>query len=176
MARRQLAGLISVQPNAGLPELVDGQTHYPLGPRNGEWLERFVAEDGVNMIGGCCGTDGPHIAALDAMLRRRGGPGPAPVRANRSGCRRSPRLYGQVPLRQENAIFDRRALQRQRLEEMARAAGKAATGTAASRWAASRSAKARNALDICTAFVGRDEIAEMTEVITRFTARSTRRW
>ena len=24
-------GLISVQPNAGLPELVDGQTHYPLG-------------------------------------------------------------------------------------------------------------------------------------------------
>jgi 5-methyltetrahydrofolate--homocysteine methyltransferase len=25
-------GLISCQPNAGLPELVDGQTHYPLGP------------------------------------------------------------------------------------------------------------------------------------------------
>jgi 5-methyltetrahydrofolate--homocysteine methyltransferase len=25
-------GLISVQPNAGLPELVDGKTHYPLGP------------------------------------------------------------------------------------------------------------------------------------------------
>ncbi len=25
-------GLLSVQPNAGLPELVDGQTHYPLGP------------------------------------------------------------------------------------------------------------------------------------------------
>ena len=44
------------------------------------------------------------------------------------------------------------------------------TGTAASRWAASRSAKARNSLDICTAFVGRDEMAEMNEVITRFTA------
>ena len=26
-----------------------------------------------------------------------------------------------------------------------------------------------NALDVCTAFVGRDEIAEMNEVITRFT-------
>src|SRR4051794_31345343 len=26
-------GLISIQPNAGLPELVDGKTHYPLGPR-----------------------------------------------------------------------------------------------------------------------------------------------
>src|SRR4029077_9466093 len=27
-------GLISVQPNAGLPELVDGKTHYPLGPND----------------------------------------------------------------------------------------------------------------------------------------------
>ena len=65
-------GLISVQPNAGLPELVDGQTHYPLGAAElADWLERFVAEDGVNLIGGCCGTTIGHIEALDAMLRRR---------------------------------------------------------------------------------------------------------
>src|SRR6185369_7723749 len=65
-------GLISVQPNAGLPELVDGKTHYPLTPDElAKWLERFVAEDGINMIGGCCGTDVPHIAALDAMLKKR---------------------------------------------------------------------------------------------------------
>ena len=38
------------------------------------WLERFVAEDGVNLIGGCCGTSSEHITALDAMLRRRGEP------------------------------------------------------------------------------------------------------
>ena len=37
-------GLISVQPNAGLPELVDGHTHYPLGAADlASWLERFVA-------------------------------------------------------------------------------------------------------------------------------------
>src|SRR5271168_4948468 len=66
-------GLLSVQPNAGLPELVDGQTHYPLGAADlASWLERFVAEDGVNLIGGCCGTNATHIAALDAMLRKRG--------------------------------------------------------------------------------------------------------
>src|ERR1700727_1517037 len=65
-------GLLSVQPNAGLPELVDGQTHYPLGAADlATWLERFVAEDGVNLIGGCCGTNTQHIAALDAMLRKR---------------------------------------------------------------------------------------------------------
>ncbi len=77
-------GLISVQPNAGLPELVDGQTRYPLGAAEmASWVERFVAEDGVNLIGGCCGTSIEHIAALDAMLRRRatavGAFRPAPV-------------------------------------------------------------------------------------------------
>ncbi|HEY6434209.1 MAG TPA: homocysteine S-methyltransferase family protein, partial [Acetobacteraceae bacterium] len=77
-------GLLSVQPNAGLPELVDGHPHYPLGADElASWLERFVAEDGVNLIGGCCGTSIEHIAALDAMLRRRGAKGtihrPTPV-------------------------------------------------------------------------------------------------
>ncbi|MBS0599220.1 MAG: homocysteine S-methyltransferase family protein, partial [Proteobacteria bacterium] len=50
-------GMLAVMPNAGLPELVDGRTHYPLAPAEmASWLERFVAEDGVNLIGGCCGS------------------------------------------------------------------------------------------------------------------------
>ena len=168
-------GLLSVQPNAGLPELVDGQTHYPLGAaRAGAagW-SASSREDGVNLIGGCCGTDAQHIAALDAMLRRRAAGSPA-----RARCARKPvwmpsvaSLYQAVPLRQENAYLrHRRALQRQRLARSGASCRRSTTGTAASRWAASRSAKARNALDVCTAFVGRDEIAEMTEVIRRFTA------
>src|SRR3954468_17524932 len=69
-------GLLSVQPNAGLPELVDGKTHYPLGAAEmASWMERFVREDGVNLIGGCCGTSTPHIEALDAMLRKHGAKG-----------------------------------------------------------------------------------------------------
>src|SRR6185437_1654629 len=66
-------GLLSVQPNAGLPELVDGHAHYPLSPDElAQWQERFVTEFGVNLIGGCCGSTSRHIAALDAMLRRLG--------------------------------------------------------------------------------------------------------
>src|SRR5438445_1410766 len=66
-------GHISVQPNAGLPELISGSRHYPLRAAElAQWLERFVLEDGVNMIGGCCGTEAEHIAALDGMLRRTG--------------------------------------------------------------------------------------------------------
>src|SRR3546814_7476160 len=78
-------GLLSVQPNAGLPELIDGKTVYPLGGRElAAWLERFVEEDGLNLIGGCCGTSIEHIQALDAMLRRRAGAGLwPPVRRGR---------------------------------------------------------------------------------------------
>src|SRR3546814_3754578 len=64
-------GFLSVQPNAGLPELVDGQTRYPLGPQElAGWAERFLIEDGVNILGGCCGTMPAHIAALDAKIGR----------------------------------------------------------------------------------------------------------
>src|SRR5207247_721566 len=46
---------ILVYHNAGLPQLVDGQPHYPLTPAElADWLARFVEEDGVNMVGGCC--------------------------------------------------------------------------------------------------------------------------
>ena len=99
-------GPISVQPNAGLPELVGGRAQYPLGPAElAQWLERFVIEDGVNMIGGCCGTEVAHIAALDAMLRRIGRDRPRPLpRARRPVWAPAvASLYGQVALRQENA-------------------------------------------------------------------------
>ena len=136
------------------------------------WLERFVAEDGVNLIGGCCGTNVAHIAALDAMLRRRGGVPARPGAAHsRSGCRPSPSLYQPVPLRQENAFFAigercnaNGSKKWRELQEAARLGRLRRDGPRAG------AAKARNALDICTAFVGRDEMAEMTEVIRRFTA------
>ncbi len=99
-------GLISVQPNAGLPELVDGKTRYPLGAAEmASWVERFVVEDGVNLIGGCCGTSIPHIEALDAMLKRLGNPRPAPVARKSVWVPAVASLYGATPLRQENSYF-----------------------------------------------------------------------
>ncbi|MDA8052179.1 MAG: methionine synthase [Rhodospirillales bacterium] len=163
--------LLSVQPNAGLPELVDGKPHYPLQPGDlANWLERFVVEDGVNLIGGCCGTSIEHIAALDAMLRRLGEPRPAPVAREVMWVPSVASLYTQVPLRQENSFFSIgercnangsrrfRALQERQDWDGALAMGR------------EQLAEGSNALDICTAFVGRDEMAEMTAVIGRFTA------
>src|SRR5229473_2460346 len=163
-------GHISIQPNAGLPELVAGRTHYPLGaPELAQWLERFVLEDGINMIGGCCGTEAAHIAALDAMLRRigRDRPRPRPRPRKPVWAPSVASLYGQVPLRQESAylsIGERcnangsrkfRQLQDQGdwdgCVEMGREQVKEGSHT----------------LDLCTAFVGRDEVADMTEAVTR---------
>jgi 5-methyltetrahydrofolate--homocysteine methyltransferase len=164
-------GLISVQPNAGLPELVDGKTHYPLGAAEmASWLERFVLEDGVNLIGGCCGTSIPHIEALDAMLRKHAAWRPAPVARKFHWIPSVASLYGAVSLRQENAYFS--------IGERCNANGSKAwrARQEAHDWdgcvaiGREQVAEASNSLDICTAFVGRDEMAEMNEVITRFTS------
>ena len=168
---------ISVQPNAGLPELVDGETRYPLTPSElAEWLGRFLAEDGINMIGGCCGTTTTHIAALDAMLRRRAeatgsaGARPAPVKRTPLWVPGLASLYGQVPYRQENAflsIGERcnangsrrfRQLQEDREWDACVAMG------------VEQVKDGSHAIDLCTAFVGRDEVADMTEMARRMRA------
>jgi 5-methyltetrahydrofolate--homocysteine methyltransferase len=163
-------GMISVQPNAGLPELVDGKTRYPLSPDElSKWLERFVGEDGINMIGGCCGTDVPHIAALDAMLRKRAGAERRPVPGKRKSVwiPSVASLYGQVPLRQENAYFSigercnaNGSRQWRKLQEEGNWEGCVEMGREQVR-------EGSHSLDICTAFVGRDEVREMNEVVSR---------
>ena len=63
---------VSAQPNAGLPEMVQGRAHYPLTPDAfAEKLLRLVVEEGVNLVGGCCGTTPAHIAALHHRLGNR---------------------------------------------------------------------------------------------------------
>ena len=165
-------GLLSVQPNAGLPELVDGRTRYPLDPEQmASWMERFIQEDGLNLIGGCCGTDVPHIQALDAMLRRRGdGSRPAPVARRPVWVPSVASLYSQTALRQENSYFSigercnaNGSKKWRELQEKGDWDGCVSVGR-------EQAAEGSNSLDVCTAFVGRDEVAEMNEVITRFTS------
>ena len=165
--------LLSVQPNAGLPELVDGKPHYPLSAADlASWLERFVAEDGVNMIGGCCGTDTPHIAALDAMLRARAGASrrPAPVARRPVWVPSVASMYQSVPLRQENAFFAIGERCNANGSKKWRQAQEAADWDGCVAMGREQIGEGSNALDLCTAFVGRDELAEMSEVMRRFTS------
>src|SRR4051812_12834078 len=158
-------GLLSVQPNAGLPELVDGQTRYPLdAAQMAVWMERFVEEDGLNLIGGCCGTSVPHIQALDAMLRRRGGFRPAPVARKPVWIPAVASPYRQGPLRAGNNHFSigercnaNGSKKWRELQERGDWDGCVTMGR-------EQLAEGSNSLDICTAFVGRNEMAEMSEV------------
>ena len=164
-------GLLSIQPNAGLPELVNGATHYPLGaPEMASWVERFVLEDGLNLVGGCCGTSIEHIAGLDQMLRKHAAWRPAPVARTHHWVPSVASLYGQTPLRQENSYFSigercnaNGSKKWRELQEKADWDGCVSVGR-------EQVGEGSNSLDICTAFVGRDEVAEMNEVITRFTS------
>jgi len=53
-----------VQPNAGLPELVDGKTVFLATPQDMAYYIPRLVEAGANIIGGCCGTQPDHIQAM----------------------------------------------------------------------------------------------------------------
>ena len=60
---------ISCIPNQGLPEVVDGKTVYKLTPKEyAAHMKSFIEEDGVSIVGGCCGTSPAHIKALVTAL------------------------------------------------------------------------------------------------------------
>src|SRR5205085_2276273 len=59
---RSARTFLSCLPNAGLPSIVDGATHYDLTPDElAAAHDRFTAELGVNIVGGCCGTTPEHL-------------------------------------------------------------------------------------------------------------------
>lgn len=67
---------ISVQPNAGMPQLIDGDTVFPMTPEEmGTWVPKLI-EAGASYLGGCCGTTPAHILALKQQATQT----PAPAK------------------------------------------------------------------------------------------------
>jgi methionine synthase I (cobalamin-dependent) len=63
-------GRISCMPNQGLPQVVDGKTHYPMTPEEFvAQMRRFIMDDGVSIVGGCCGTTPEHIRRLTVACK-----------------------------------------------------------------------------------------------------------
>ncbi|MDA0989611.1 MAG: homocysteine S-methyltransferase family protein [Verrucomicrobia bacterium] len=61
---------VSCIPNQGLPEVVNGKTHYPMTPEEfGKHMKHFVEDFGVSIVGGCCGSTPAHIEALADALK-----------------------------------------------------------------------------------------------------------
>jgi 5-methyltetrahydrofolate--homocysteine methyltransferase len=157
---------ISCLPNAGIPENVGGKAHYHLSPEElAAHLFHFVGELGVHVVGGCCGTTPRHIRAVaDAV----GGLAPAPRRPVRESGLTS--LYSAVPMHQNpppvlvgertnsNGSKKFRDLLAEDDYDALVDIGRDQVSQGA-HW-----------LDVCTAYVGRDEIKDMVETVTRFNA------
>ncbi len=60
---------LSVMPNAGAPEQIEGRLFYHATPEYfASYVPRFV-EAGAKILGGCCGTTPEHIAAMRDALK-----------------------------------------------------------------------------------------------------------
>ena len=155
---------VFVMPNAGIPENVGGHSCYRLTPEElRDSMRRFIGEFGVSIVGGCCGTTPEHIAML-AELANEMRPAVRQIEDTPSVSS----LYSSVPLHLDppplligercNANGSKRfreLLLEDRFDDMV-AMGKEQLREGA------------HLLDICTAYVGRDEVRDMREVVSRF--------
>ncbi len=153
---------IMAMPNAGLPENVDGEIVYTLTPEGfADWVEGFVLDNQVGIVGGCCGTTTAHLKALADRVYGR----PAPKRKAALPPRAVASLFQSVPLVQEPApllvgertnangskVF-RNQLLAGDLEGMLDVAREQERGGA-------------HLLDVCVAYVGRDEQTDMADFL-----------
>ncbi|TCO73783.1 5-methyltetrahydrofolate--homocysteine methyltransferase [Marinisporobacter balticus] len=60
---------VMIQPNAGLPRSKNGETVFDLTPEEFSREIRTMAQSGVSIIGGCCGTNPDFIKATKAAFK-----------------------------------------------------------------------------------------------------------
>ncbi|MGQ0805199.1 MAG: methionine synthase, partial [Actinomycetota bacterium] len=155
---------LSCLPNAGLPSVVEGKTHYDLTPEElTEAHDRFTSEFGINIVGGCCGTTPEH---LRQVVERVGGRAPLERSPEHEpGCSS---IYSHVPFDQDVsylAVGERtnangsRKFRDAMLEE---------DWDACVLMARDQVKEGAHVLDVCVDYVGRDGTADMDEVAGRF--------
>ncbi|WP_174727897.1 bifunctional homocysteine S-methyltransferase/methylenetetrahydrofolate reductase [Mesobacillus harenae] len=60
---------LSAYPNAGLPSFTDGKYHYEGSADYFRKSARSFRDQGIRLIGGCCGTTPEHIRAFSSVLK-----------------------------------------------------------------------------------------------------------
>lgn len=154
---------VSVLPNAGLPENVNGQTVYKLTPDElAAALKHFAVDMGVNIIGGCCGTTPRHLAKVVEQVgqiapKRRE---PVIVPAVASIYTSVPLSIDQPPLivgERTNTNGSRKFKQLLDKEDW----------DGMVNMAREQEREGAHVLDLCTAYVGRDEVRDMQILVKR---------
>lgn len=62
---------VMVQPNAGLPKMKDGQTYYDVKAQDFAQTMASFLDQGVRILGGCCGTNPDFIRELEQIRKNR---------------------------------------------------------------------------------------------------------
>ena len=155
---------IGCYPNAGLPQLVDGKPYYPLTPAElVDWLVRFVEEDGLALVGGCCGTTPEHLAAVVRAMEGR-----VPKRRKPSCVPQVTSLYHAVDLRQESSILIVGERSNANGSKQFREHLLAGAVDPLVEMGKEQLREGSHALDLCVAYVGRDEKADMEALVRRY--------
>jgi 5-methyltetrahydrofolate--homocysteine methyltransferase len=160
---------ISCMPNAGLPELTSTGAHYPLTPAElAAAHDTFTSAYGLSLVGGCCGTTPEHLRQVVERVRGREVRERTPEHEAAVAS-----LYSAVPFRQDTAYLSigertnangskafREAMLEGRLDDCVEIArGQTRDGA--------------HLLDLCVDYVGRDGVADMTALASRFATAST---
>jgi 5-methyltetrahydrofolate--homocysteine methyltransferase len=158
--------MLSVLPNAGLPETRGDETYFPQGPEVvAEWLDRFVTEYGANIIGGCCGTSHAHLKAVCDRLhgKKPATRTPAYLPAVSSLMGSQELLVDQRPLlvgERTNTNGSKKFKQLLEKEDW----------NGLTEMAREQEREGVHVLDVCVDYVGRDGVRDMKECIKRYNA------
>ena len=154
---------VSVLPNAGLPEVKDGQQHYDETPESfAAQVEHFAKDLGANIVGGCCGTSPEHIRQV---IERVANVSPKPRDSKLEPSASS--IYFQQPYTQDASFLI--------VGERVNASGskKMRDLLEAEDWdglinlAKSQEKEGAHILDVNVDFVGRDGVADMHQLASR---------
>ncbi len=160
---------ISCLPNAGLPSVVDGLMHYDLTPEAlAEHLAKFVAESGVRVVGGCCGTTPEHLAHVVEAVRQ--------VEPAKRAGQLEPSvasIYSSTLYSQENSVLmvgERTNANGSKKFREAMLEGDWDTCVSIGR---EQIGEGAHILDVCVDYTGADGVADMNEVMSRFATQSS---
>jgi 5-methyltetrahydrofolate--homocysteine methyltransferase len=160
---------ISVLPNAGLPSIVDGRTHYDLTPEAlADHHRRHVSELGVGVVGGCCGTTPEHLRQVVEAVRDV-------ERAPRSPAREPSvtSIYSPVTLAQDLSVLMIGERTNANGSKAFREAMLAADWDTCVKMANEQIKEGAHVLDVCVDYVGRDGALDMDEIAGRFATQAS---
>ncbi|HEX8719772.1 MAG TPA: methionine synthase [Pyrinomonadaceae bacterium] len=155
---------VSVLPNAGLPEVVNGEMVYDETPETfAAQVEHFTKDFGANVVGGCCGTRPEHLKLL---VERVWGLAPKP-RGVRGVLPAASSIFIQQPYAQDASFLI--------VGERVNASGskKMRDLLNAEDWdglvslAREQEREGAHVLDVNVDFVGRDGVRDMHELASR---------